>query len=79
MCIVSAMHMFMQSKTRWPLDSGKFDQVLGQTKEKLLAKSLRMKRGSRAGGLKVKTLRWTLRDAGLSTAWHYTFLLHNSL
>ena len=39
MCIVSAMHMCMRSKTRWPLDSGMFDQVLDQTIEKLLVES----------------------------------------
>ena len=30
-------------------------------------------RGSSAGGLKVKALAWTARDAGLSPAWHYPF------
>ena len=38
-----------------------------------------MKRGSSAGGLKVKALGQTLRDAGSSPAWHYTFRLYNSL
>ena len=35
-----------------------------------------MKRGSSAGGLKVKALSQTPRDADLSPAWHYTFCLY---
>ena len=31
MCIVLTIRTCMQSKTRWPLDSGMFDQVLDQT------------------------------------------------
>ena len=35
-----------------------------------------MKRGSSAGGLKVKALTQTARDAGSSPARHYTFHLY---
>ena len=38
-----------------------------------------MKRGSSAGGLKVKALAQKARDVGLSPAQHYTFHLYNSL
>ena len=43
----------------------KFDQVLDQTEEKLLAKAKGQKEKS-AGGLKVKALGWTPRDEGSS-------------
>ena len=46
---------------------------------KLLVESLKMKRGSSAGGLMVGHLAWKARDAGLSPAQHYTFHLQNSL
>ena len=39
-------------------------------------KAKRMKRGSSAGGLKVKVLGQTPRDAGLSPAWCYTYCLY---
>ena len=35
-----------------------------------------MKRGSSAGGLKVKALTWNVRDVSSSPAWHYTFCLY---
>ena len=38
-----------------------------------------MKRGSSAGGLKVKALAQKVRDAGSSPAWHNTFCQYNSL
>ena len=37
-----------------------------------------MKRGSGAGGLKVKALGQTLRDVGSSPTQHYTFLKNSN-
>ena len=53
-----------------------FDQVLDQTIDPCQLRAKEMKRGSSAGGLKIKALTQNARDAALSPAQCYTFHLY---